>query len=274
MEDNILQKVTSAFSALSCIEGIVLGGSRATASFNQDSDIDIGLYYKPHCLDYDELNSIAKSLDDQHRNHSIGKEGDWGQWVNFGGWLQIDGKAVDLIFRDLGRVENVIDQTNAGIFSNNYHLGHPHAYLSFMYRGELAASKIQYAKDHSFRDLKALAQQYPDNLQASVIQFYLFEADFSLMLAKKAISSGDRYYLSGHIFRMVSALNQVIFAKNKVYFLNEKKAIQRIDRFEFAPSKYEERINEIFGRLYEQDSPSIGMLEVLLADVQNLISFY
>lgn len=73
MEDNILQKVTSAFSALSCIEGIVLGGSRATASFNQDSDIDIGLYYKPHCLDYDELNSIAKSLDDQHRNHLIGK---------------------------------------------------------------------------------------------------------------------------------------------------------------------------------------------------------
>lgn len=272
--DNILHRVTDAFSSLACIEGIVLGGSRATGTSHKDSDIDIGLYYQPHCIDYELLNERARLLDDQKREALIGKEGDWGQWVNFGAWLQIDGHAVDLIFRDIGRVENIIDQTNAGIFSNNYHVGHPHAYLSYMYRGELATCNILYSKNQQFNDLKMIAQQYPDNLQASIIQFYLFEADFSLKLAKNAKLSGDQYYLSGLIFRVVSALNQVIFAKNKIYFLNEKNAVLRIDSFEFAPSMYQVRINEVFEKLYEKEPVSFKILEELFADVQNLISFY
>lgn len=271
MEQQILQEIVAAFSELPFIKGIALGGSRATGTASLDSDIDIGLYYNHEELDYDALNEKARELDDQHRFNLIGKEGDWGQWVNFGGWLKMHGIAVDLIFRDIKRIGYIMDETHAGIYSNNYHAGHPHAYISCMYRGELALSKLLYAADPSFSDLKTLAQHYPEKLQSSLIQYYLFEADFSLMLAKKAKSSEDLYYLSGILFRAISSLNQVVYAKNKIYLINEKKALLQIDRFEFAPVNYRDRVNAIFETMHLESHHPIQLLESLLADVQDLI---
>ena len=109
----ILEKVKKELSLSSFILGIVLGGSRASGTANGNSDIDIGIYYDKD-VDYNQLNLIAKKLDDNNRENLICHEGEWGEWVNFGGWLQIDGYQVDLIFRDIKRVENVIRKTDRG----------------------------------------------------------------------------------------------------------------------------------------------------------------
>lgn len=49
--------------------------------------------------------------------------------------------------RDIKRVEQVIKDTDQGIVTSNYQTGHPHGYISAMYRREMAISKVQYAKD-------------------------------------------------------------------------------------------------------------------------------
>ena len=46
MIDEILKKITDAFSPLPFLEGIVLGGSRATGTASRSSDLDIGIYYR------------------------------------------------------------------------------------------------------------------------------------------------------------------------------------------------------------------------------------
>ena len=47
-------------------------------------------------------------------------------------------------------MEQIIKDTEQGIVTANYQTGHPHGYISAMYRGELAISKIQYAKNETF----------------------------------------------------------------------------------------------------------------------------
>ena len=54
-----------------------------------------------------------------------------------------------MILRDIKRVEQIIKDTEQGIVTANYQTGHPHGYISAMYRGELAISKIQYANSRS-----------------------------------------------------------------------------------------------------------------------------
>jgi hypothetical protein len=58
-----------------------------------------------------------------------------------------------------------------------------------------------------------------------------FEAGFSLMFVKANLRADDKYYIAGHVFRVVSCLNQVLFACNNVYCINEKKAIKLIETF-------------------------------------------
>ena len=108
MIDNIIQSVTEKLSSLPYIEGIVLGGSRARGTHTEDSDIDIGIYYKSESFDLTAINQIATELDDENRNDLVVPPGAWGDWVNGGGWLVINGYHVDLILRDIKRVEQII----------------------------------------------------------------------------------------------------------------------------------------------------------------------
>ena len=78
------------------------------------------------------------------------------------------------------------------------------------------------------------------------------------------------YYIVGHLFRSISALNQVLFALNQTYCLNEKKAILRIERFPIRPKDYCNRINEILTLAPDNCLIKINKLEQLCYEVKEL----
>ena len=243
----VLDKITGSLAGVPGITGIVLGGSRARGTQRPDSDIDIGIYYDSGAeFDPSNLNSIAAGLDDTHRMGLITPLGAWGEWVNGGGWLVIDGFHVDFIFRDIRRVERVINDCLVGKVTAHYHAGHPHAYINAMYLGEIAICKILSDRDGYLQALKAKTSPYPKEMKKALINYFMFEAGFSLMFAGNNAEKDDLYYVAGHLFRAVSCLNQVLFAVNEEYCINEKKAVRMIGTFPKAPQKYKERVEEIF----------------------------
>lgn len=272
MQDRITERFVELLRECSFIKGIVMGGSRATGTATEASDLDIGVYYDRSSIDFDRLNEIAERLDDAHRKDLICREGGWGSWVNCGGWLTVDGIHVDLILRDFERVRRCVDDCDNGIVSCNYQPGHPHAYLNVMYRGELAQSLLLHAADTHFIELKKRAEEYPDAMRNALIEFHRFEADFSCNLAKQ-YGTDDIYYLAGHLFRSVSALNQVLFALNRTYCLNEKKAMLRIEGLRIVPADYRARAERIMTIDLHQPERSAHELEHLCADVKSLIDF-
>lgn len=57
-----------------------------------------------------------------------------------------------------------------------------------------------------------IAEQYPVELQNALIHLFSFEVEFSLRLAENSIDKDDIYYVTAHVVRSISALNQVLFA--------------------------------------------------------------
>jgi predicted nucleotidyltransferase len=273
MVDTIIQLVREKLSSLSYIECIVLGGSRARGTHTEDSDIDIGIYYHSESFDLITINQLAAELDDEHRSNLIAPPGAWGNWVNGGGWLIIQGHHVDLILRDIKRVEQVMKDTEQGIITSNYQTGHPHGYISAMYRGELGISKILYAKSDSFCEFKKQAETYPSALQKGLIDFFMFEAGFSLIFAKASMDKDDISYVCGHCFRSISCLNQVLFAMNEEYCINEKKSVNMINAFKIKPCGYKEKIDKIISLIssdVDSTRKGIDILEGLINDVEGL----
>lgn len=267
--ERIITKITEALSPIPCVRAVVLGGSRATLTHDTASDVDIGVYYDADTLNLPALNAAAKALDDAHRSGLIGPPGSWGRWVNCGGWLSVGGVKTDVILRDLGSVRHCIAQTDSGEITLHYQTGHPHMFSNVIYRGELALSRTLYAADEDFAALKAHARAYPDALQSALIGAFLFEAGFSCDLAKKALDALDLYALSGHLFRAVSALNQTIFALNRTYCLNEKKALARIAGMTLTPHKYKSRVEKLLS--CPASPEAIHALLTLLEDTRQLL---
>ena len=102
------------------------------------------------------------------------------------------------------------------------------------------------------------------------INFFLFEAEFSLMFVKANAGAEDKYYIAGHVFRIISCLNQVLFACNNAYCINEKKAIKLLETFEYKPEKYAERVNHIFEVLGLSLFECYDMTEKLYKEVKKI----
>ncbi|MFN5060239.1 MAG: nucleotidyltransferase domain-containing protein [Chloroflexota bacterium] len=263
--ERVTTKIASVLREVVGIDAVVLGGSHATGHATAKSDIDIGVYYGGvNDLDLLVLNNVVQLLDDAHRANLVTSPGGWGPWVNAGAWMEIDGQHVDLILRDTRRVMQVIAQCESGRVEAHYQPGHPHAYVNVMYMGELAESQLLYDATSLLTPLKIRAQHYPDELQKALIDLFGFEARFSSELASKSVSRNDLYYVSAHIIRSISCVNQVIFAVNRHYCLNEKKAVMRAAGFAVSPQHYAIRVEQILMNGGKQSDVACDLLKQLV----------
>lgn len=265
--DNMLVKITDALKNIPSIAAVVLGGSIATGMDTAASDVDIGVYY--NFFDQDALCRAAKLLDDESRDGLVCAPGGWGPWVNCGGWLTMNGRSVDLICRDVSRVRAVLDETDAGVVTAHYQTGHPHAYLNEMYRGELASCRILWARDDEFVRMKERAEEFPEAMRRAMLDSYGFEMRFSWGFADKYLYVNDAGYVAGHLFRSVSCMHQALFALNRAWCLNEKKAALRVEKLKYRPADYAQRVNKVFELPAEQ---GIREQDRLVTEAEKLIA--
>ncbi len=278
MSEQLPQFIHHVVDRLQSIEGIVaisLGGSRARGNYTQKSDVDLGIYYKAeNSLDLIALNHLASELDDKHRANLITPIGEWGKWINGGGWLKVEGLAVDFLYRDLAQVSCVIDDCHAGQITIDYQPGHPHGFVSSIYMGEVAIGLPLYDPDGVLDTLKAKTTPYPIQLQQTTINKFAWEISFSLLIAQKAVARGDVAYAAGCCFRSVACMNQVLFALNEEYLLNEKGAVALANSFVLCPKNYQEWVESVFALLAADAKSIMDAIAILDGIEQDLSQWY
>jgi len=268
----VIQALIVAMSAVPGVDALVLGGSRARGVHTPHSDVDIGVYYGGRApLDIAQLNVVVTQYDDNQRVQLVAEPGGWGAWVNGGAWLVVAGLQVDIILRDTQRVHHVIDACETGVLSSHYQPGHPHAYHNVMYMGELAICQLLWDGTGEVTALKRRATQYPVALQRVIIATFGFEMRFSCELATKTIVRGDAYYVLAHVVRSVSCLNQVLFALNQQYCINEKGAVAFIEHLPLRPRHYQQRVTHLCALAGSDPTTACAELATLIAEATTLI---
>lgn len=275
MEINlIIKKILTSLKTVKGIEAVVLGGSRAKGNYSAKSDIDIGIYYNDGSqLDLEGLNRVATELDDTHRSNLITKIGEWGPWINGGGWLCIDGLSTDFLLRDLNKVSTVIDDCLNKIITIDYQPGHPHGFVNSIYAAETYYCKILWSTNNNLVNLKDKITPYPLSIKTGIVNKFLWEAGFSSALAHKGLLKDDIVYTAGCIYRVVSCLIQVIYALNETYIMNEKGSLDNIDTFRIIPKEFKKKIENIFYLLVantENMKNLINELSSIVKEVEHL----
>jgi predicted nucleotidyltransferase len=278
MDQRLPQFIYQVVDRLQSIEGIAaiaLGGSRASGNHTPKSDVDLGLYYQPgNPPDLFALNHLASDLDDSHRTNLITSIGEWGKWINGGGWLKVEGIPVDFLYRDLAQVNRIIDDCHNGEITIDYQPGHPHGFVSSIYMGEVALCLPLHDPNGVLAALKAKTTPYPAKLKEATINKFAWEISFSLVVAQKAVARDDVAYAAGCCFRSVVCMNQVLFALNETYLLNEKGAVALATSFTLCPPDYQQRVESMFA-LLAANAGSIREAIAILDEIEReLIQWY
>src|SRR5271165_5979641 len=108
-DELLLHQITPVLSEVPGVAAVVLGGSRARGTATDTSDHDIGLYFRrEYPLDTEALLRALRPIVDNPENASVTPIGEWGPWIVGGGWLHIAGKKVDILYREIEEVGQVI----------------------------------------------------------------------------------------------------------------------------------------------------------------------
>ncbi|MFJ8809081.1 nucleotidyltransferase domain-containing protein [Streptomyces sp. NPDC102490] len=130
-----LDTTADRLAALPAVRAVTLGGSRAQGTHGPDSDWDLAVYYRG-AFDPADLRAVGWPGE-------VSEIGAWGGGVfNGGAWLTIDGRRVDVHYRDLDVVEHATTEAEAGRFGVEPLMFHLAGIPTYLLAAELAINKV------------------------------------------------------------------------------------------------------------------------------------
>lgn len=269
LTDVRLRQLAEQLVQIDGVVAVMLGGSRARGDEHPDSDVDLGLYYRPP-LDTAALRDLARHIatgrDDQAGQVDVTEPGGWGPWVDGGGWLVVDNVPVDWIYRDLDRVQRSWRLAAAGTFDFGFQQGHPFGIPDFAYAGEVALGRVLADPTGELTTLEQRAEKYPPALARALFE-RLDEARFMLGALGKSAGRGDVTFVAGCLFRVVCLCAHAVHAGSRRWAISEKGLIDAAARLPTAPPDFAARAHGILAAL----EPAPERLRAVIDDASRLV---
>ncbi|WP_128377785.1 nucleotidyltransferase domain-containing protein [Streptomyces cavernae] len=214
MDDSaFLHHLTERLAALPAVRAVALGGSRAQGTHTPGSDWDLAVYYRGD-FDPADLRSIGWEGE-------VSEIGGWGGGVfNGGAWLTVEGRRVDVHYRDLDVVEHELSEAREGRFRIEPLLFHLAGIPSYLVVAELAVNRVLSGS--------LSRPSYPDRLRRTAADRWRGAARATLTYAKaNHAPAGRTTEVAGALALAALQTGHAVLAARGEWVTNEKRLLER-----------------------------------------------
>jgi predicted nucleotidyltransferase len=212
-DDEFAEYIADTLAGLPGVVSVSLGGSRASGTNRPDSDWDFAVYYRGH-FDPDDLRAVGWPGE-------VSRVGGWGGGVfNGGAWLQVEGRPVDVHYRDLDDVEHRIAEAQEGRFQIERLMFHLAGIPTYIVVAEVALNRVLRGS--------LPKPEYPDKLRVNAARVWRSNAGQTLNYARAAYAaSGHVTETAGMIATAAAQAAHGILAERGDWVTNEKRLLER-----------------------------------------------
>lgn len=212
-DDELLASVGGELEALPGVRAVCLGGSRARGEHRPGSDWDFALYYRGH---FDP--GVLRALNWDGEVFDVGA---WGGGVmNGGAWLDVDGRRVDVHYRDLDDVEHWCAEAEQGRYDVQQLLFYVAGIPTYVVMGELALNRLLHGSLPS--------PAYPERLAVAAGERWRSDARASLSYGLAALTDRrDVAVALANGWRAILQAGHGRLAERREWVLNEKDLAER-----------------------------------------------
>nr|WSY55720.1 nucleotidyltransferase domain-containing protein [Streptomyces sp. NBC_00886] len=209
-----LDTIADRLATLPTVRAVALGGSRAQGTQRPDSDWDLAVYYRGP---FDPADLRALGWEGE-----VSEVGGWGGGVfNGGAWLTIDGRRVDVHYRDLDVVERELAEAEEGRFRVEPLLFHLAGIPTYLVVAELAINRV-------LRGELPQPDSYPEKLRASAAERWHGTAHATLAYAKaNHAPKGRLTEVAGALATGAVQAGHGVLAARGEWVTNEKRLLER-----------------------------------------------
>lgn len=190
------------------MSAVALGGSRAQGRHRSDSDWDFAIYYRGG---FD-----PQALRDLGWPGQVSELGGWGGGVfNGGAWLEIDGRRVDVHYRDLDVVERELTEAEQGRFRIEPLMFHLAGIPTYLLLAELSINQVQRGS--------LPRPRYPEALRRAAHEIWMNRAEQTLDYARDQHAVRGRVaQCAGLVATGVSQAAHALLARRGEWVTNDK----------------------------------------------------
>ncbi|MDH6552017.1 nucleotidyltransferase domain-containing protein [Streptomyces sp. SAI-041] len=211
---DFLDTTADRLAALPAVRAVALGGSRAQGTERPDSDWDLAVYYRG-AFDPADLRAVGWPGE-------VSEIGGWGGGVfNGGAWLTIDGRRVDVHYRDLDVVEREAAEAAKGRFRVEPLLFHLAGIPTYLLVAELAVNRV-------LRGTLPRPAAYPARLRASAATRWRDTAHLTLAYTEAHHAPAGRLTeTAGALATAAVQMGHSVLAARGEWVTNEKRLLER-----------------------------------------------
>ena len=213
-DSTFLNATADRLATLPGVRAVALGGSRAQGTERPDSDWDLAIYYRG-AFDPADLRAIGWEGE-------VSEIGGWGGGVfNGGAWLTIEGRRVDVHYRDLDVVERELAEAQEGRFRVEPLLFHLAGIPSYLVVAELAINRV-------LRGELPRPAAYPEKLRHTASERWYGTARATLAYAKANHAPECRVTeVAGALATAAAQTGHAVLAARGEWVTNEKRLLER-----------------------------------------------
>ncbi|MFI6036904.1 nucleotidyltransferase domain-containing protein [Streptomyces sp. NPDC051315] len=211
---DFLAATADRLAALPTVRAVALGGSRAQGTEQDGSDWDLAVYYRGP-FDPADLRALGWQGE-------VSEVGGWGGGVfNGGAWLTIDGRRVDVHYRDLDVVEHEWAEAQEGRFRVEPLMFHLAGIPSYLVVAELAINRV-------LRGDLPRPSSYPGKLRRTACERWYGTAGTTLAYAAAHHAPHDRRTEAAGALAVAAAqTGHAVLAARGEWVTNEKRLLER-----------------------------------------------
>ncbi|MEU0411665.1 nucleotidyltransferase domain-containing protein [Streptomyces griseorubiginosus] len=211
---DFLDTTADRLAALPAVRAVALGGSRAQGTARPDSDWDLAVYYRG-AFDPAALRAVGWEGE-------VSDIGGWGGGVfNGGAWLTVDGRRVDVHYRDLDVVERELAEAAEGRFRVEPLLFHLAGIPTYLLVAELAVNQV-------LRGELPRPAAYPDKLRTAAATRWRDTAHLTLAYAEANHAPAGRLTeTAGAVATAAVQMGHSVLAARGEWVTNEKRLLER-----------------------------------------------
>ncbi|MFJ7158978.1 nucleotidyltransferase domain-containing protein [Streptomyces sp. NPDC101118] len=212
-DESFPDHVAGRLAGIPGVAAVALGGSRASGTHGPDSDWDFAVYYRGD-FSPEDVRALGWP------GH-VSELGGWGGGVfNGGAWLEVDGRRIDVHYRDLDEVEHHLAEAREGRFEVERLMFHLAGIPTYLVVAELAVNRALRGE--------LPKPEYPEALRRSAAERWAGDARATLGYARAAFAArGGTTETAGAIATAACQGAHAVLAARGEWVTNEKRLLAR-----------------------------------------------
>lgn len=255
----MIEKVIKAFEKLEEVEAMLLGGSRATGTFDEKSDYDIYVY-------------LNKPLSEKKRRDILDHYCSYMEYSNEFWELEDDGTLnngidLELIYRDYSFFDDIIE----GMKNKNVGNGYSSCFYDNLMNSVILFDKSGKIKEKQEDNTGLIDDEY---VQAIIDNNYpLVYRDTPAMYrqVKKAMERNDRNSVVHRLAEYFAIYYDILFALNKTSHPGEKRLVELASTMDYIPENFKQKVDNVFLNMFSDSKIALENLHTLSKDIEKLI---